>query len=51
MTVCFADPHSPWQHGCNEDTNGLLPQYMPKGSDFSSFTQEELDAIAWTLNT
>src|SRR3954451_11565081 len=50
IDVFFCDPHSPWQRGSNENTNGLLRQYFPKGFDFSSVTEAELDAVADELN-
>jgi len=51
VKVYFCDPRSPWQRGSNENTNGLLRQYFPKGADVSHFTQRQLDAIAQKLNS
>ena len=50
VRVYFCDPHSPWQRGSNENTNGLLRQYFPKGMDLSRVTAEQLHAAADGLN-
>lgn len=50
LAIYFCDPRSPWQRGSNENTNGLLRQYFPKGTDMSRYGERELDAVAATLN-
>jgi IS30 family transposase len=50
VKVYFCDPQSPWQRGSNENTNGLLRQYLPKKADLSGYSQSKLEQIALRLN-
>jgi transposase, IS30 family len=50
LAVYFCDPHSPWQRGSNEDSNGLLRQYFPRNAELSIYTRTELNRVARELN-
>jgi IS30 family transposase len=50
LAIYFCDPRSPWQRGTNENTNGLLRQYFPRGADITRYRKRELDAVAAALN-
>ncbi len=50
LSIYLCDPRSPWQRGTDENTNGLLRQYFPKGTDISRYSERELDAVANALN-
>ena len=50
LPVYFADPYSSWQRGCNEYHNGLIRRYLPKGTDFSQISKDELADIIWEIN-